>query len=226
MLDVGAGTGFATLAALQRVAPSGIVVALDPSLPMLHAARQKDIRFLLAGKAEGLPFADATFDAVQANLVLSHLQNYRSALADVARVLKPGGRFAASAWAMNANPYLDLWNATASSFGIRREKLREMIREELPWEARFAEPERLREALVEARLTKVEIRSRSYEVSASCDAYLAMKDRFAAARALRRALSASRWKEFRAVVAAEFASRFQAPLRYTETAHIASAARP
>lgn len=226
VLDVGAGTGFATLAALKRVGPSGTVIALDPSLPMLRAARQKGIRFLLGGKAPGLPLADDIFDAVQANLVLSHLRDYRSVLSDVARVLKRRGRFAVSVWAKNDNPYLVLWNATALSFGVGREQLRDLIREEIPWESWFAEPQRLGEALTDAGLAKIEIRARSFEVSTSCGAYLAMKERFAAARALRKALSAARWEEFRAAVAVQFANRFQTPLRYTEIAYIASAAKP
>jgi SAM-dependent methyltransferase len=51
---------------------------------------------LLAGDALRLPFADATFDAVICSEVLEHIPDYRAALVEIQRVLKPGGYFCAS----------------------------------------------------------------------------------------------------------------------------------
>ncbi|MDP3383468.1 MAG: class I SAM-dependent methyltransferase, partial [Phenylobacterium sp.] len=48
----------------------------------------------LKGDAYRLPFADGTFDAVICSEVLEHLDNYFAALAEIRRVLKPGGVFA------------------------------------------------------------------------------------------------------------------------------------
>lgn len=51
---------------------------------------------LLAGDALRLPFADASFDAVICSEVLEHLPDYRGALGEIQRVLRPGGRLAVS----------------------------------------------------------------------------------------------------------------------------------
>jgi demethylmenaquinone methyltransferase/2-methoxy-6-polyprenyl-1,4-benzoquinol methylase len=90
VLDLGAGTGVST----QELARSGAYsVGADLSLGMLqvgHAARPEVP--LLAADALALPFADATFDAVTISLALRNIVDPDTALREMARVTKPGGR--------------------------------------------------------------------------------------------------------------------------------------
>lgn len=79
------------------------VVGLDMDEPSLAKARDGlsmlskpddgTATAFLKGDAYRLPFADATFDAVICSEVLEHLHSYGEALAEITRVLKPGGRF-------------------------------------------------------------------------------------------------------------------------------------
>lgn len=93
VLDVGTGEGqVARLAAAQ----AGVkrVVGVDPSWAQLDVARQRGggPSYARAGAA-ALPFGDGAFDAVIACLVFEHIDDAAAALAEVGRVLRPGGRF-------------------------------------------------------------------------------------------------------------------------------------
>jgi SAM-dependent methyltransferase len=95
VLDVGCGEG-ALAVALQR--RGAAVTAVDPSASMLAAAqsraRAEASPIALAGAAgERLPFADAAFDVVIAKTVLCFVQDAQPMVSEMARVLRPGGRF-------------------------------------------------------------------------------------------------------------------------------------
>ncbi|HEY7092719.1 MAG TPA: methyltransferase domain-containing protein [Ktedonobacterales bacterium] len=98
-LDVGCGTGTLALAATRRVGVSGRMVGIDPSAQQIARARAKaagrhaPIEFQI-GVIEELPFPDQTFDVVFSTLMMHHLPAplKRQGLAEIARVLKPGGR--------------------------------------------------------------------------------------------------------------------------------------
>ena len=70
---------------------------LDPSAALLAEAPSGRL-LRVAGAAPGVPFADGQFDAVVANLVVGHFTDYRPALADLVRVLRPGGRLGVTTW--------------------------------------------------------------------------------------------------------------------------------
>lgn len=99
VLDVGCGTGELTLAAKRRAGSQGAVHGIDPALEMIEVARAKthrqgvDVDFR-PGVVEKLPFADASFDVVLSSLMVHHLPDdlKRAGLAEIRRVLKPGGR--------------------------------------------------------------------------------------------------------------------------------------
>jgi SAM-dependent methyltransferase len=110
VLDVGAGFGRHVFECARRGAD---VVALDhaedevvqtrATLGAMVAAGDIDIeRFkgVLRGDATSLPFADGAFDVVITSEVLEHIQDDVAAIAEMVRVLKPGGMFAATvpAW--------------------------------------------------------------------------------------------------------------------------------
>jgi ubiquinone/menaquinone biosynthesis C-methylase UbiE len=98
VLDVGCGTG--TLAVLiKRKHPDVDVVGLDPDPKALARARTKARRAGVSlrfeeGFGDALPFADASFDRVFSSMMFHHLPHdvKRKMLAEVRRVLKPGGR--------------------------------------------------------------------------------------------------------------------------------------
>jgi demethylmenaquinone methyltransferase/2-methoxy-6-polyprenyl-1,4-benzoquinol methylase len=90
ILDIAAGTGTSS-AAIARTGAD--VVALDFSPGMIEEGRRRhpDLEFV-EGDATKLPFADGEFDAVTVSFGLRNVEEPRTALAEMFRVLKPGGR--------------------------------------------------------------------------------------------------------------------------------------
>jgi ubiquinone/menaquinone biosynthesis C-methylase UbiE len=96
ILDAGCGSGPLFAALRDRGA---IVTGIDKSARMLELARRRlgdDADLHVAELGRPLPFADGTFDDVTASLVLHYLQDWGPALAELRRVLKPGGRLIVS----------------------------------------------------------------------------------------------------------------------------------
>ncbi len=91
VLDVGCGDG--QVSRLASRLGCDTVVGVDPTWNQVKVAAQRGgASFARAGAAR-LPFADASFDAVVACLVFEHIRDVDDAIAEVARVLTPGGRF-------------------------------------------------------------------------------------------------------------------------------------
>ena len=99
VLDVGCGTGTLALEAARQIGTAGRVVGIDPSKQQITRARSKATRHNVPvafqiGVIEQLAFPDQTFDVVLSTLMMHHLPASlkRQGLAEIARVLKPGGR--------------------------------------------------------------------------------------------------------------------------------------
>jgi len=99
VLDVGCGTGTLVMEVARHVGTAGRVVGVDPGREQIARARLKAARRHLPiefqiGVIEQLPFPDQTFDVVLSTLMMHHLPAplKRQGLAEIARVLKPGGR--------------------------------------------------------------------------------------------------------------------------------------
>jgi ubiquinone/menaquinone biosynthesis C-methylase UbiE len=102
VLDVGCGTGDYLRVMAPLVAP-GAAVGIDLSAALIALARRRAVpapgRVLFqVGDARELPFAGAAFDRVVANQVLLHLADPWQAVAEMRRVLEPGGLLSAGEW--------------------------------------------------------------------------------------------------------------------------------
>jgi SAM-dependent methyltransferase len=92
VLEVGTGEGQVA----RRLAAAGVptVVGLDPTVAQITEARRRaGGPAYVRGGADALPFGDGAFDTVVACLVFEHIDAVDEAIAEVARVLEPGGRF-------------------------------------------------------------------------------------------------------------------------------------
>jgi len=126
ILDLACGTGLNAPYILEKIGPAGRLLGLDCTRAMLQRAQQKVARrrwanvALVEGDAENLPLAGASCDAVLCSYGMVIIPDYRRALAEAVRVLKPGGRLAllepkrgSAIWAKAATPLV----AFAGRFG-------------------------------------------------------------------------------------------------------------
>ena len=109
VIDIGCGTGSLTIA-LSRVA--GRMIGVDRSAEMLRHAKQKAIAAGAAiefkkGDAAKLPLDAAVADFAFANLVFQHLRSFGSAIAEIRRVLNPGGRAVISDFLPHRNRWIE-----------------------------------------------------------------------------------------------------------------------
>lgn len=98
VLELGSGSGTMAKALLDEY-PSVRLVATDPDPAMTTVARRRLAPYgervqVLEADATSLPFASSTFDAVVSFIMLHHVINWEHAIAETARVLRPGGIFA------------------------------------------------------------------------------------------------------------------------------------
>lgn len=104
MLDLGCGEGRHIFGVMEKF-PDLKCIGLDPHIESLDKASE-GLKFLesisntktnfLSGSAYSLPFSDDSFDLVVCSEVLEHLHDYKDAIKEINRVLKPGGQFLAS----------------------------------------------------------------------------------------------------------------------------------
>jgi SAM-dependent methyltransferase len=102
VLDLGSGAGLDAFLAARHVGPSGRVIGVDMTPDMLAKARANAAALGLGqvefreGRLEKLPVADASVDAVTSNCVINLVPDKGAVFAEIARVLKPGGRLVIS----------------------------------------------------------------------------------------------------------------------------------
>lgn len=115
VLDVATGTAAVALEVARRTGTG--VIGLDQSEPMLREGRARAsragpearVRFVLGG-AERLPFPDAAFDAVSFTYLLRYVDDPPATVAELARVLRPGGTMANIEFHVPGNPvWRGLW---------------------------------------------------------------------------------------------------------------------
>jgi demethylmenaquinone methyltransferase/2-methoxy-6-polyprenyl-1,4-benzoquinol methylase len=118
VLDVATGTGLVARELVRRYGCS--VVGLDQSPEMLAAARRRLERdgtlarrvTLVEGEAERLPFGDREFDHLTFTYLLRYVDDVAATLAELARVVRPGGRIGMVEFGVPSQPVLRaLWRA-------------------------------------------------------------------------------------------------------------------
>jgi demethylmenaquinone methyltransferase / 2-methoxy-6-polyprenyl-1,4-benzoquinol methylase len=109
VLDVAAGTGAVSVELLAQKGCT--VVALDQSPEMLAEARRRlpaEVK-VIQGRAEELPFPDAAFDALTFTYLLRYVDDPGAVLAELARVVRPGGTIAGLEFAVPRGVWRPLW---------------------------------------------------------------------------------------------------------------------
>jgi len=116
VLDLGCGDGHFASVAFRQI----LDVGLDPWAAPLQEARQRSrYKLLTRGSGASLPFSDAAFATVVSNSVLEHIEDVEPVIAEVARVLKPGGRFYFCVPGPNFRRFLSVARAL-DRLGLRR----------------------------------------------------------------------------------------------------------
>jgi SAM-dependent methyltransferase len=149
VLDLGSGAGADVLISARRVGPTGRAIGLDMTDEMLELARANAAEAgvenaeFLKGYLEEIPLEDASVDVVISNCVINLAGDKHEVLAEAARVLRPGGRFAVSD--VIADPGMD--DATRADMAAYTGCIAGALTEE-----------EFRAALTAAGLTDIEIR--------------------------------------------------------------------
>ncbi len=125
VLDLGCGAGLDVLLAAQKVGPSGKAIGIDMTEEMIHRARDNaqksgvgNVEFHLA-EIESLPLDDNSVDCIISNCVLNLVPDKSVAFAEIFRVLKPGGRLAASDLALKQELPTDMARNIDGCFGTK-----------------------------------------------------------------------------------------------------------
>jgi ubiquinone/menaquinone biosynthesis C-methylase UbiE len=226
VLDVGTGTGVGAAAAEQPAGREGLVVGVDVSMGMLLAGRGARPGLpLVAGSAIDLPFPDRTFDVVLGNLVVAHFTKYQTALFDMLRVLRAGGRLAISSWADKPDDLQKTWaDLVESSVGAGL--LEDARRQAVPWADRFADRTAIEETLIDAGLRHVRTERREYRFVYSLDEYVDGLSTWSTGRFVRSMLDQQEWRRFLERAYGTFAERFADPVNDFRDVWLAVGTKP
>jgi arsenite methyltransferase len=131
VLDVGCGPGFYVVDILDIVGENGAVTGVDASAAMLAIAARKagdrpNVR-LLEGEATKLPVGDASFDRAISVQVFEYLSDVDAALAELMRVVRPGGRVV-------------IWDIDWSTLSWHSSDIERMRRMAGAWDRHLADP--------------------------------------------------------------------------------------
>lgn len=159
VLDVACGTGEPAISLASLLRDTGSVVGADISTEPLKIAAERAASRGLTNTAfvqadiHRLPFADAEFDCVTSRLGVMFFADLTRALAEIHRVLKPGGRIALLAWGPMEQPYFETTIGTL---------FRLLPGSQLPASGlamfKFGDPKVLADAAAHAGFTKINAR--------------------------------------------------------------------
>jgi SAM-dependent methyltransferase len=180
-----------------------------------------------AARVPGLPFPDGLFDAVVANLVISHIPDLTAGLEDMVRVLRPGGRVGVTAWAPDP--------AHADSQGREADEIVAGVRDACglpsetpvhgaPWEEQLRDRKQLVAYLANAGLLHVDATAHTYRRVFAIDDYLSGWGGLG--RYLRWQAGDERWHDFSDRAAAELRQRFGSTIVSVKRAWVATGSAP
>jgi ubiquinone/menaquinone biosynthesis C-methylase UbiE len=223
VLDVGTGTGVAA----QVAADAGArVVGIDESIGMLLVARRERPKVpVVAAEALDEPFGPNCFDAVFGSFVLAHFNKVETALFDIKRVLRPGGRIGFTSWTDGVDAYQQAWRELIESV-VPREILAPAYAEAAPWHERFRSRTSVEETLVDAGFRSVRTEVAKYHWTYSLDDYLDGLQVWATGRFVKDMLGESGWTSLQERTRTLFAERFPDPLNDFREVIIATATKP
>ena len=168
VLDIGGGSGEPSLTIARVVGPSGRVTFTDPTAGMVKASREESERRGLTNiefhqcPAEKLPFADNSFDVAVGRLSAMFFSDVSTALREILRVIKPGGRIAFLVWAdRELNPFFSVITEILDRFVPG-----EVEDEDAPAAFRFARQGKLGKLLEEAGAQAVKERTVLFDTQA------------------------------------------------------------
>jgi len=168
---------------------------------------------------------DGAFDALLANFVLAHFTKYKTALFDMKRVLRPGGRLGLTAWADAEDDLARTWFELVQSV-VPREVVQAAMDERLPWRERFRQRLPLEEALMEAGIRHVRTEVRRYRFQYSLDEYVEGMGTWATGRFVRSMLGESGFAAFLERARTVFGERFADPVNDFREVLFATGTKP
>lgn len=150
VLDLACGTGLNFRHIVERVGIEGRVLGLDITRPMLKRARRRVARnrwhgvTLVEGDATNLPLAGGSCDAVLCSYAMAIIPDYRKAIEEAVRVLKPGGRLVllepkrgTALWARALTPLVALSGAGVVHLDRRAWEDLPALLEDVSWSERM-----------------------------------------------------------------------------------------
>ena len=225
VLDVGTGTGAFASAAAEIVGGSGLSVGLDRAPAMLRASDHLRDHPLVVGETPGLPFLDEAFDVVGASFVLPHCRDRASALADMTRVCRSGGRVGITAWGGLPNGAAELWRQIVDTY-VDADELRQAFRAMVPWEEWFYLACNLGRTLQDAGLTAIQVETRQYTIDISPADYVSLKKAGVEGRLIRELAGEIAWNDLSRQINVKFRERFPGSITFVRDVHFGVGTKP
>ena len=226
VLDIGTGTGIVLHALGSQAWEGSRLTGCDRSTGMIRRARSRlPAGRFVAADATTLPFRDSTFDAATASFVLSHLSNSEAGLMEARRVLRPGGVFAMTSWAADADAHGEAWRELLAG-AISQDLLKAAVARVAPREAHFESVTGVENALTKAGFAGVEVYALALEYTLPLDHFLADRELSSGGRFARHTLGADAWARFVARAREELGRRFGSAFKCSRGVLIGRGERP
>lgn len=211
ILDLATGTGWASRLIAQR-RPTALVRGVDIADHMLEFARATAVRQGLAieyqtGDAERLPFEDGEMDAVVSTFGVMFASKPEAAAAELARVVRPGGRVVLSTWKQDSN--------VAAMFGVMKPFLPAPPSPPPPSPFAWGKVERLHELLDASFDVEVEAGTNHFRYASGEQAWNLWVNHYGPTKSLAQGLDDARREEFKQALI-RWHETFPSPLGYDQ----------